>query len=231
MSSILQLLNKIANDTANLRQDVVAIQRTLVRLEAAQLQPVCRTRRRSSSRATQTWTGATPSSNHHDNRWSPYEPVNHHNATSSSLNHASTIHRGNGTAPSRPNYAINSNQRMSRSVGNLRNNSPAGPAEIRLSVLRQVLNKAANTPVQRICKLHKNFGNHVDMRQCPTWCSRHLSSAAPMQNNEAEPGPSEAPNILMLGNPPSEQINLQPPLQPDRQLDDEISDAPSLLIQ
>lgn len=229
MTEISQLLTQLINDMAELRKDVNAIQRTLVRIEATTLQPVCRTRRHSASRTTQTWNN--PQMVHQSNRFTPYGSNHPGGSTNISppTNRTITVNNGrtsnqlsqyhcNVSGPSNMQITC-STRKASPVVGmskrNRRNGPPiirpAGPAETRLTRMRQVLQKAANTPVKQICKLHKNFGEKVDNRQCPVWCSFHSKPTTVQQTPNMSVNP---PKNLMTVQQDNEQQQLPPPLQP-----------------
>lgn len=173
MTSILQLLHNIANSIDDLRKDVTGIQRTLVRMEAGTMLPPCNTRRRSASRATQTWTGQQGSSNNSTQN-QPAQQYQSNNAmqnrpgqqlpsnfSTPNWNQRFSSTRGrNRAVPYQPSRAIQSTSASNQRV--------AGPAEVRLSNMRQVLMQAANAPVDKICMNHKRFNGAADVRQCPS---------------------------------------------------------------
>lgn len=229
MSAISKLLEQLSNDMSELRKDVTAIQRTLVRMEATTFQPVCHTRRRSASHATQTWNNPQQLT-HHSNRFAPYGSNHSGSLMHSSASRNGTVRNHIGNA-STQNHCIGSSSSNMPITGTIRNAQtvvgpskgsrhtnpappklPAGPAEIRLTTMRQVLNKAATKPVNNICKLHRNFGNTVDPRQCPAWCTFHPKTETVQEIPTTPSHPSE---ILMTVDQNNELEQLPPPLQPD----------------
>ncbi|XP_037040334.1 uncharacterized protein LOC119077286 [Bradysia coprophila] len=190
MTSVQQLLQQIANGITELKQDVTAIQRTLVRMEAGTMQPPCRTRRRSASRATQTWPGQQQQPNQQAHRFAPYQSGPSNQPVPSSSRNSSSVAMQAQPVPS--------SSRNSSSVAI----QAAGPAEIRLSNMRRVLNKAADTPIPRtICINHKRFGKATDIQRCPDWCTmRNPAPANPPMDNELDISDAE---------------NLPPPLLPE----------------
>lgn len=208
MTSISQILNQVVNDMSELRKDVTAIQRTLVRMEAASLQPVCRTRRHSASRATQTWPNQQQTVHRNNQCGSSHFGGTAQRTTNfrgmvgsvdSSVQHTNGYPAGpmrdigpvrniSSLGSSRHHPIAGNSQRIHRPAPTS-NHKPAGPAEERLSTMRKVLNKAANTPVKSTCR----------------------------------------PPIQMSVDSPCDQENLPPPLQPEVLTPDELDDIPEII--